>query len=186
MASKSKAKGYRQEVALSKILSKWSGRTFNRTPSSGALRWSGASWTFCDLVPPEDLPILLEAKHHAAMSIEGLLIDRNKITDWWDELKRDQARAEEQLSIVLFPMLVFRRDHGRNFLMIEHRAWDKLPRLNPDPRKRVRGLCLVGMQQDTVICDFNDFLATVTPEKIQQYVANPLWHRNPILRSKRA
>lgn len=182
--SKSKAKGYRHEARIAKVLSTWAGKPFHRTPSSGALRWQGNTWTYSDLIPPEDLCVLVECKHYHALSIEGLLVQNNQILDWWLQLTDDQHRAELALGIVLFPMLVFRRDYGRNFLMIEHRAWDRFPRLNPNPCKRLRALHLVGMNQNTVVCDFNDFLDAVPPDKIRELLSQPIWSRNPILRSK--
>ncbi len=165
MSSKSKSKGYRHEARMSKILSEWSNSTWNRTPSSGALRWKGKTWTFCDLIPPEDLPVLMECKHHQDLSIESLLIQPNKVSYFWEELVRDKQRAEEHLGMRLFPMLVMKRDHTRDFLLLPSDILHSATR-----RFRLQGI----VEEDISIMDLPSFLRDYKPDDIRNYLAASL------------
>lgn len=173
--SMQKDKARTHEKRIAKVLSDWAGSKFLRTPASGSLRWrSNDAWIWGDICPPDDLVILCECKHHHSLSIEGLLIQDNKICDWWGQLKDDQKRAEAALEMSVFPMLAFRRDHGRDFLMVESVALDWMPRLYPGtPSKRIRGLVLtdMGLIPQTSICDFQTFLDATPPSRIRQYLS---------------
>jgi hypothetical protein len=158
--SRSKDKAYAHETRIAKVLSKWAGQTFMRTPSSGSMRWGGGRWIYADIVPPEDFPILCECKHHADMSIEGVLVQDNKIIEWWRQTEESYHRAIKDLgSYSVYPCMSFRRDYGRDFLAVPQ---SMLP-------GRIRYFALEGgitSGMSMAICDMKTFLELFKPEDL--------------------
>ena len=122
MSRKSKPKGNANEAKLAKILSDWAEKPFKRIPSSGSLRWGGASWVYGDILPPEGLLVVIECKHYKKVNVEELLGRQKRysgantlIAQWWyDEVLADTSRCEKDLGISgVQPMLIFKEDYGR-------------------------------------------------------------------------
>lgn len=109
MAINSRNKGNRNERNAAKLVSEWTGRKFERTPSSGGLQWK-ASFSKGDIVCTVEghvFPFCVEVKAHREINFSHLLlpgVKNVKIFDFWYQATRD---AEKCLKI---PMLLMRYD----------------------------------------------------------------------------
>lgn len=95
----SSVKGSTNERAIAKALSEWTGKTFRRVPTSGAIHVP-LTWLNGDLFCTDQnfrFPFTVECKHYH--SIYPKLWQR-----WWEQVVRD---AEE---IDRHPMLIYRLD----------------------------------------------------------------------------
>lgn len=168
MPSKSKTKGSNAERELAKLLSAWYQEEFKRVPSSGALRWGGASWVYGDILPPESFPGILESKHYKEVDTDGLL--RLKPTDhnplgWWLQVVSDVKRCYEDTGLALQPLLVFKANRRPRRLAIEACFFRKLCR-ECQPLKAAPYLALNRPEffGRVVIMDLELFLSIVDPE----------------------
>lgn len=138
MASPSKAKGNRFESEVAKALTIWSGKTFQRTPSSGALRWSGTFWTFGDLTPPEDFKFVIECKSYEDASdflVRLLLPNCETESDastsfcswWYRQAVADAERASAQLGRTFGALLFWKQTHQKARICIDAEVYGKLP-----------------------------------------------------------
>lgn len=125
MSINSRTKGSRNERQLSKLLEKWTGKKFARTPSSGGLQWK-TSMAKGDIVSTTEgfyFPFCIEAKFHKKIDFSHLLMDNIKncdILDFWAQCKRDALLAKK------IPMLFMRFNglkHGFHFVMVEKPFW---------------------------------------------------------------
>lgn len=160
MPSKSKSKGNTHERDVAARLSVWWGKEFRRTPNSGALRWQGTSWVYGDLLPPEDCPFAIEAKHYAEVELAEILGRQKQqpgtglISVWWyGQTVPDAQRASRDLGRPVEPMLVWRR---RRFepasevqLQLAGRIDDRsVANGQPPNRGRCQGLSRSEMRDD--------------------------------------
>lgn len=141
MPAKSKQKEGRHLREIIPVLNSWWGDTFVKTPSSGALRWKNKHWTFADLVPPEDFPFCVEAKHHKEFILDELVTasdeDLRKGNDrayggklnyyWYWQVGADAVRATENLGTPIYPLLIYRSNLCKNRLIIQDGFFRKLP-----------------------------------------------------------
>lgn len=122
---KPKNKSYKHETEVAKLFSKWWGSEFKRTPNSGALRWNGTSWTYSDVLPPDDCPVALECKIRASVDLFKILRPGNDPHHehhpiaWWNQAVSDAIRCYEETGNVVHPLLVFRQDRQKNYVGIE-------------------------------------------------------------------
>lgn len=114
---RSKAKGAKYQSDIAKKLREWSGQEFRSTPRSGGLRWNGAWWTFGDLIPPEDTPLVIECKHYHEVPFIDVLGNRRSepgggiVNEWWySQACEDAARASTQLGATMIPLLIWKQD----------------------------------------------------------------------------
>lgn len=168
MPSRSKQKGNAAEREVAKILSAWFGADFKRVPNSGALRWSGVSWVYGDLLPPEGFPGILESKHYAEIDLDGLL--RLKPTDanplgWWGQVVSDVKRCYEDTGLALQPILIFKANRRPRRIVLEECFFRKLYRESP-PLRAIPYLALNRPEilGRVVIMDLEQFLGIVEPE----------------------
>jgi len=95
----SKVKGNKNEVAVAKALSKWTGVPFRRTPASGAIHvpldWLAGD-VFC-AVKDFDFPFCVETKHYKRVT-QGL------VKKWLAQVREDAKRIDK------VPMLIYRED----------------------------------------------------------------------------
>jgi hypothetical protein len=117
---RAKAKGNRWQSDVAKLLTEWSGEQWKATPRSGGLRWGGCFWTYGDLTPPLDFPIVFECKHYHEIEFIDVLGTNRTIpgggivADWWyGEACADAFRATNELRVPVHPVLVWKADRRR-------------------------------------------------------------------------
>lgn len=91
----SKDKGNRNELALAKQLSSWTGEQFNRVPSSGGLRWQDASLIAGDVVAPvrSSFPFSVETKHLKSLHVTKNLRANSEVFTIWEQARSDANRV---------------------------------------------------------------------------------------------
>lgn len=94
----SREKGCKNELVLSKVLEKWTGQQFSRTPSSGGLRWFDAPDVVGDVVCCNRkfyFPFAVETKHYKSVFVTGKLRENSLIYTFWAQAERDAIRANK-------------------------------------------------------------------------------------------
>lgn len=116
MGAKSKDKGRRGEREVAKLLSKWWGSDFVRTPQSGGFsnqkfrnEWNADS----DVVTADEtFPFSVEVKWREGWSLDHILTAwESPIWDWWEQAKRETAEGKQTL-------LVFKKNYQPFFIMM--------------------------------------------------------------------
>jgi hypothetical protein len=103
----SRSKGARNERAIAKVLEKWTGKKFAKTPASGGLQWK-TSMTKGDVVCTTEghyFPFCIEGKFYAKIDFAQLLTPgllNIDIIDWWIQCRRDSRKCNK------VPMLLMR------------------------------------------------------------------------------
>lgn len=148
-----KAKGNRFELDVAKMLTEWSGKTFHRTPQSGALHWDNDKRVVSDIVPPQDLgfPFSIECKsQEVPWDFDSLITGKSTIWKFWNQCCRD-AMSEK-----MEPLLVFSKNYRKTYAMIYRVAYNKLGKnLTNVSVQTVEGM-------DVVIVDFKELLDSLT------------------------
>jgi hypothetical protein len=183
MPSKSKSKGNKNEYLVRDLFTAWYGKPFVKAPNSGALRWNGIMWTYGDLIPPEDFPFVVEAKHYEELSCEEILGRRQrsrpgqpalppsfgtgKVEEfWYDQVKQDAARATSELGRPIEPLLVYKQDFRRPRICLDALLFQRFP---GELRKEL--ICFwVYIPEKTpfMVLDFEFFLEKVSPEALRK------------------
>ena len=144
-----KAKGNRFELDVAKMLTEWSGKTFHRTPQSGALHWDNDKRVVSDIVPPQDLgfPFSIECKsQEVPWDFDSLITGKSILWKFWNQCCRDAISEEME------PLLVFSKNYRKIYSMIRRITYDKLG-------KNLANVCVKTVDGvDVVIVDFNDLL----------------------------
>ena len=120
MGVNGKQKGSRVEREVAKILSKWWGAEFTRTPSSGmfatthSVQLSRLGVDIAgDIICPKDFPFNVEVK--SRKKIDLFDIARNgkdsELWDWWEQSVRD-ANNTQKIPIVIF------KENGKQFYVM--------------------------------------------------------------------
>lgn len=114
----SKTKGSNFERKIAKDFSKWSGRTFYRTPGSGA--WSsqrlGQNAQVGDIVAPEDMifPFSVELKHHEGITLNNYMQSSGEVPEFFTQNVGDAVRSEK------VPMLITHSNFAPNYLSLPY------------------------------------------------------------------
>ena len=152
-----KAKGNRFELDVAKMLTEWSGKTFHRTPQSGALHWDNDKRVVSDIVPPQDLgfPFSIECKsQEVAWDFDSLITGKSTIWKFWSQCCND-AHSEN-----MEPLLVFSKNYRKIYAMLQRTTYNKLGKT----------LTNVTVQSDAwgdvVIIDFKELLDNVTLSEV--------------------
>jgi len=109
----SKMKGNRNELAVTKILSDWTGHEFVRVPMSGGLRWKNRMDICGDVINADtdfDFPFSVETKAVANLGlhkVEGTKAIRNNsiIFTYFNQCERDAKAAGK------IPFLIIRQNN---------------------------------------------------------------------------
>lgn len=107
MPVNSRNKGSKNERALAKILSEWTGMEFAKVPASGGLHWHNPMMVTGDVIPtsPQDIvdfPFSVETKFYYEVSFQDLILPNNSdILKWWAQALRD-AKASKKAAILFF------------------------------------------------------------------------------------
>ena len=129
MGINSRNKGSKNERKAAGLLTAWTKRKFERTPSSGGLNWK-ASFSKGDVVCTAEghlFPFCVEVKAHKEIDFSHLLvpgIKNIKILEFWGQCQRDAERCKK------VPMLLMRYDRLPSdffFLGIPYSFYEKLP-----------------------------------------------------------
>jgi Holliday junction resolvase len=103
----SKVKGNDNERRAAKLLKKWTGFEFIRTPASGGFRLKDAP-NFCgDLVCADSsvsFPFSIETKHIKALTVKPKLTKNSGVYKHWEQAYEDARRADKH------PFLMVRKD----------------------------------------------------------------------------
>lgn len=131
---RSKAKGAHWQSEVAKHLSGWSVLDrWKSTPRSGGLRWGGVFWTYGDITPPVDFPIVIECKHYAEADLLELLGTNKsdpgsgRVASWYyDELVGDINRARSELCSNVQGVLVWKQDRHRPRISLDLQLFNQL------------------------------------------------------------
>jgi len=94
----SRTKGSRAERNFAKMVAKWTGKEFSRTPSSGGLQWK-ASNSKGDIVCTTEghfFPFCIECKNHHEIDFNEFIGGRKnkpKVLEFWEQCTRDASKA---------------------------------------------------------------------------------------------
>lgn len=136
MGINSRAKGNKNERDLSKVIEKWTGKTFSRVPSSGGLNWK-AGLAKGDIVCSEEghfFPFCIEAKNYKDINFEHLLyLPKPKIMEFWAQCTRDARICKK--SPLLF-MRYNRLPKDFHFVVIDDIFWKNIVSYYVDPEDR--------------------------------------------------
>lgn len=105
--SNSRRKGAKAERVASKVISKWTGKGFSKTPASGGLNWK-KSFVAGDVVCTTEghfCPFCFEVKSYSKIDFSHLINPKIKdpeILDFWAQAKRDAEKVNK------IPMLMMR------------------------------------------------------------------------------
>lgn len=167
MPAKGKEKGTRFEILVAERLSHWWGNTFKRTPNSGALRWRGVTFTYGDILPPEDFPCVIECKHYREVNLDRVIragvrgdVEYGFITYWWfKQIIRDVKRCLEETDLSVHAMLVYRMNNRPIRLGLSSEVVRQLcPSLLP---QLCRAVMYTPFGRPFTILDFEQFLDVV-------------------------
>jgi hypothetical protein len=130
---RAKAKGNKWQSDVAKLLHEWSGEPWKATPRSGGLRWGGVFWTYGDLTPPQNFPIVFECKHYHEIEFIDVLGTNRTIpgggivADWWyAEACADAFRATNELGTSVGAVLVWKADRRRPRLSLDLNKFNEL------------------------------------------------------------
>lgn len=109
MAVNGRNKGAKAERVASKLISKWTGKGFSKTPASGGLGWKKAN-VAGDIVCTTEghyCPFCFEVKSYKKIDFSELLNPKIKnidITKYWQQCLRDSEKVNK------IPMLMMRQN----------------------------------------------------------------------------
>ena len=113
MSINSRSKGSRNERDVAKLMQKWTGYEFARTPQSGGLHWKKAHTTgdiVCiDTIHGPRFSFSIECKFHNDINLIHLIDGTtskgtNKVIEFWKQCKRDADNSNK------LPLLFMRKN----------------------------------------------------------------------------
>lgn len=115
-------KGAKFERDIAKILSKWWGEEFHRTPASGGLHWQADNRVAGDIVAPvdSDFPFNVECKKQESWNMEQIIKGTGDVVSWWEQCINDAKRVDE------IPLLIFSKNHSPIYYMTQAQTARKL------------------------------------------------------------
>ena len=111
-----RSKGKRGEYKVRDALTLWTGKEFNRTPSSGAFGTINKIHEFVgDLVCEDpDFPFCVEVKNHEGWELGQLLTSSNpQILQWWGQATIQATKSGK------YPMLVILRNRAKPLVVVD-------------------------------------------------------------------
>lgn len=157
MAINSRAKGNKTERIAAKVLAKWTGKKFSRTPSSGGLAWKNSN-VKGDVVCTKEghyFPFCVEVKGYTKIDFSHLLMNIKNcdILDFWSQCVRDARAANKQ------PLLMMRYNglpKGFFFICVSKPTSVNIPPLSNLDLKKV----LIFWDKDSELPPFNIYPST--------------------------
>lgn len=157
----SKQKGSEYERKIAKILSKWWGEEFNRTPMSGGLHWKQDNRVAGDIVTPPDsvYPWTTECKKRQEWDLEQVLKGTGDVEKWWSQAVGDGER------VGLRPLLIFSKNFAPDYVMLDYKDFCKLTNNVDHVPFNYFVVHKVGTEK-RVVCNLFDFTAYVTKDTV--------------------
>jgi hypothetical protein len=156
----SKAKGNEFELKTAKVLSKWWGEDFHRTPQSGGLHWKKDNRISGDIVTPPDsvFPFNIECKKREEWTFEQLLKGTGDLEKYWKQCLDDADSTDMK------PMLIFSKNFAPNYLMISESDFHGL---TVGSMVQFNYFLVHKVNQPArVVCVLEDFIAHVPKEHV--------------------
>jgi hypothetical protein len=126
MLMNSRRKGAKNERVIAKVLAKWTGKEFAKTPASGGLQWK-AAMSKGDVVCTTEghyFPFCIEGKFYVKIDFNHLLLPQDSdIMAWWKQCRRDAEKCNK------VPMLLMRYNGMPSefwFLVLETEFYTRL------------------------------------------------------------
>lgn len=159
----SKKKGSEYELKIAKVLSKWWGEEFHRTPMSGGLHWQKDNRVAGDIVTPPDskYPWVTELKKREAWEFSQLIRGTGEMEKYWEQVTGDCQRTG------LRPLLIFSKNYEPNYLMLELSVFNIIMECKRliDPPFNTFIVHKPGYPA-RVVCVLEDFIGKVTKEDV--------------------
>lgn len=122
----SKQKGNNFERKVAKILTEKLGMEFNRTPSSGGLRWASDNNVYGDIVTPDDFPFIIECKNRENWSFDQLMKGECKEFDSWaEQVEGDCDRFQNNTLEYAYPLIIFTKNRMPIYIAYKNIIYDK-------------------------------------------------------------
>lgn len=154
----SKQKGNRNEVQLAKLISKWTGSEFKRTPMSGGLNYENKILVGADILctnPKFFWPFSVETKWYGRFHLSKKLRSNSIIYTKWAQTLRD---ANETMRI---PLFIFRENNGSFKVCISDNDFDAGHLADTTPIiAEGRDLCIYEFKP-FLLNNYSDFLNTI-------------------------
>jgi len=157
----SKQKGSEYERKIAKILSKYWGEDFHRTPMSGGLHWKEDNRVAGDIVtPPESVyPFTTECKKRQEWSMDQLLKGTGEIEEWWNQAVGDSVRVK------LKPLVIFAKNFSPDFMMLRYEDFKPLEDKIESPKFNYF-VVNSPKHEPRVICQLSDFIKHISKSDI--------------------
>lgn len=154
----SKQKGSEYERKIAKILSKWWGEPFHRTPMSGGLHWREDNRVAGDIVTPPNsvYPWCTECKKRNEWHLEQLLKSTGDVEKWWKQAVTDSER------VGLRPLLIFSKNFAPDYLMMKY---DEFNEIVDDPQFNYFVVSVSG-KEPRIVCLLDDFVKFVSKDDV--------------------
>ena len=161
--SKTKGSGY--ELKIAKILSRYWGEEFNRTPMSGGLHWKQDNRVAGDIVtPPNSIyPWTTECKKREEWSLEQVLKGTGDVEKWWAQAVGDGER------VGLRPLLIFSKNFAPDYVMLAFNDFETIMKYKGLFSSQVPFNYFVVHKVGTemrVVLNLNDFVANLTKDEV--------------------
>lgn len=167
--SRAKGSSYERKIALG--LMKWFGGVWKRTPQSGGWSKGDDYGVSGDLVCTLKNPFHIECKHREKWQLDDLITGvRSRGTcsliDWWEQSCREAPRKPKRK----WPVLIFHRNRGGDFVMMREEHFDRLDRRTGGTGQFLAMLrfYMEGLKYGTgpvVILALNDLFKKIRPPK---------------------
>ena len=114
MAISSRQKGVGYETKICNLLNKITGRTFVRSPGSGAVATrTGNTKLAGDIIGQNfQCDYVFECKKYKEYNLEGLITQKGDIWKWFLQLEKEKGKRPG--------VLIFSRNYGKNFVLAEY------------------------------------------------------------------
>lgn len=156
MPINSKAKGSGFELKIAKMLTKWSGSEFHRTPASGALHWKNDKRVVSDIVPPQELdwPFSIECKKvEYSWDFSNIIKGTSTFWEHWNQANDDANREE------MIPMLVFSKNYRDTYVALQVDVFVRLFYKKEKPSYLSVHYVHGSQRHDLAILGFEEFLS---------------------------
>lgn len=156
----SKAKGSDFERKIAKVLSRWWGEEFHRTPMSGGLQWKQDNRVAGDIVTPPDsiYPFTTECKKREEWNFEQVLKGTGDVEKYWQQATKDSEKVSMR------PLLIFSKNFAPNYMMIRKSDFEAI--LCGSNASFNYFLIHKPGCEDRVVCILEDFIADVSKEDV--------------------
>lgn len=161
----SKRKGGKNERAIAKLFTKWTGLEFAKTPASGGLRWKNQVDVVGDIVCTDkkkySFKFCVEAKFHSELNFQSLIgSNKSEVIKFWVQALKEGERSKK---IPILMMRYNRMAKDVHYIGVSVEVFRLLQtNLNPQFPKGYMEIYTNGHK--LVLCDSRDFFAIPYPD----------------------